>query len=277
MPVGTEPNIPIGPGIDTVPLIIDEFVSVRPGGGTPTAVALEHAYDYFVNGSGRDLEGDKFVVLATDGGPNCNGDLNCDAASCTLNIEERSDTCTPETESCCVGSSGREACLDDTASVEAVQTLAAAGIDTFVIGVPGSEFYAGILDEIAEEGGQAVVGEAQKYFQVEASDGVDALTDVFRTITRELVTSCEIPLTEEPKSLVDINVAVDCEIVPRYEGATGGGGAGGVGGAAVDGEANWSVDTDNNPPLVRLHGALCERVEQGVERVDVVLGCPAVF
>lgn len=277
MPTETEPNIGVAPGIDTVPLILDEFIKVNPGGGTPTAVALAHAYDYFVYGSGKDLEGDKFVVLATDGGPNCNDELQCDSSSCTLNIEERSDSCTPETDTCCVGNTGRVACLDDLATLQAVETLAAAGIDTFVIGVPGSEFYSDMLDDLAEEGGRALEGEERKYFQVEGADGVDALTDVFRTITRELVTSCEIPLTSDSGSLVEINVAVDCEIVPRYEGATSGGGAGGGGGASGEEVANWSVDAENDPPLVILHGDLCERVEKGVERVDVVLGCPSVY
>lgn len=273
MPTVKEPNIAVGPGIDTVPLILEEFANVRPGGGTPTSVALEHAYEYFVNGDGKDLEGDKFVVLATDGGPNCNSGISCDVSSCTLNIEERTLTsgtvCESDGNNCCLGSG--EGCVDDAATVDAVQTLATAGITTFVIGVPGSEFYADLLDEVAEEGGRPQEGD-RKYFQVDGADGVDALTDVFRAITQELVTSCEIPLSEDPKSLIDVNVAVDCEIVPQSV-DPGVGGAGGAGGE-VD---NWFVDTTNDPPLVRLQGALCDRVEQGVERVDVVLGCPPVF
>jgi hypothetical protein len=161
--------------------------------------------------------------------------------------------------------------VDDAATVDAVQTLATAGVSTFVIGVPGSEFYADLLDEVAEEGGHPLEGD-RKYFQVDGADGVEALTDVFREITQDLVTSCEIPLSEDPRSLIDVNVAVDCEIVPQSTDP----GAGGAGGAGGDLD-NWVVDTTNDPPLVRLQGALCDRVEQGVERVDVVLGCPPVF
>lgn len=274
MPDDTDPNILVGPGADTVPLIIEEISDVDPSGGTPTAVALAHAYDYYVNGPGKDLEGEKFVVLATDGGPNCNSGLTCNADACTLNIEERTvgaTTCTTEGNTCCTGSSGVLACLDDEATRDAVSTLATAGIDTFVIGVPGSEFYADLLDAVAEEGGRALAGD-RKYFQVDGADGVDALTDVFRAITKDLVTSCEIALSEDSKSLIDVNVAVDCEIVPQTSEGSGNGGAGGAGNSL-----NWEVDLVNDPPLVRLLGETCDKVEAGVERVDVILGCPPVL
>src|SRR5690606_37461839 len=162
MPTSTEPNIPVWFGLDTVPLIIEAFDRIRPGGGTPTSIALDHAHDYFVNGSGKDLEGDKYVILATDGGPNCNSNINCDASGCTLNIEGRQSggiTCEPEGPNCCTGSAGTLACLDDDASENAVSRLASAGIDTFVVGIPGSEAYAGVLDSLAVEGGRSLEGE----------------------------------------------------------------------------------------------------------------------
>lgn len=272
MPTDTEPNIAIGPGLLTVPEIVDSFDRVRPGGGTPTAAALESAYDYFVNGSGAELEGDNYVILATDGGPNCNADITCEAEGCTRNIDARDASCTLETASCCGGNQAIS-CLDDEASRDAVSRLGSAGIDTFVIGVPGTEAYAGVLDSLAEEGGRALVGEEQKYFAVDGAAGVDGLIDVFRRITEDLVTSCDIQLSEAPASVTDINVAVDCEVIPQFAEGSGNGGAGG----AESGEEQWVVDGVTDPPTVRLRGALCDRIqEEGVDRVDVILGCPPV-
>jgi hypothetical protein len=272
MPSSTEPNIPVGPGTETVDQIIDSFELIRPGGGTPTSFALDAALDYYVNGSGKDLEGDKYVVLATDGGPNCNSEISCEVDGCTLNIEERNNCPVDGPTNCCTGTAGVLACLDDVASIDAVSRLADAGVQTFVIGVPGSEQYGNVLDQLAEEGGRALVGEETKYFQVQAAGGVNALAGVFSKITQDLVTSCDIQLSEEPISLIDVNVAVDCEIVEKDDAAVG---AGGAGGASAGGE-QWRVDTNTSPPTVRLMGALCDRVEAGVDRVDVVLGCPSV-
>ena len=272
MPSSSEPNIPVGKGEDTVPLILDEFVKVRPGGGTPTSAALDQAYDYFVNGSGKDLKGDRYVVLATDGGPNCNEDLDCESSGCTLNIEERNECEADGGTNCCVGSGGKLACLDDKASQDAIARLHSAGIDTFVIGVPGSELYADVLDDLAVEGGRPLGG-VRKYFQVDAQGGVEGLSSVFRRITEDLVTSCDIQLQEEPSSLQEVNVAVDCEVIPQNAED----GAGGAGGESAEGEKNWLVDADTSPPTIRLQGGLCERVQEGVDRVDVILGCPPVY
>ena len=275
MPSSSEPNIPVGKGEDTVPLILDEFVKVRPGGGTPTSVALDHAYDYFVNGSGKDLKGDRYVVLATDGGPNCNSDLACEASTCTFNIEERQidgrPMCERDGENCCT-IAGDPRCLDDKASQDAIAQLHSAGIDTFVIGVPGSELYADVLDDLAVEGGRPLGG-VRKYFQVDAQGGVEGLSSVFRRITEDLVTTCDIQLEEEPTSLQEVNVAVDCEVIPQNAED----GAGGAGGESAEGEKNWLVDADTSPPTIRLQGGLCERVQEGVDRVDVILGCPPVY
>lgn len=272
MPSSSEPIIPVGKGDDTVPLILDQFVKVHPGGGTPTAIALDQAYDYFVNGSGKDLKGDRYVILATDGGPNCNSELDCESSGCTLNIEEREQCEINGDTNCCIGSAGKLACLDDKASEAAISRLHSAGIDTFVIGVPGSEFYAQVLDNMAEEGGRPLGG-VRKYFQVDAEGGVEGLTSVFRRITQDLVTSCDIQLDEDPVSLQEVNVAVDCEVIPQNVED----GAGGAGGESAGEAKNWLVDADTSPPTIRLQGDLCERVQDGVDRVDVILGCPPVY
>ncbi len=273
MPTDSTPQILVGPGTDTVPKIIESFVKIRPGGGTPTATALEHALEYYIQGAGKDLKGDKYVVLATDGGPNCNAASVCDAAGCTWNIEGRAGN-SVDGMNACLGTSGKQACLDDDATTASIAKLRDAGVQTFVIGVPGSELYGDLLDKMAEEGGRPVEGKKRKYFEVDAKAGVKGLTNIFRTITQDLVTSCDIQLDETPNSFVNVNVAVDCDIIPQTkDGMAGDMGAGG----GNSSNKNWIIDMNTEPATIRLRGEVCKRVEAGVERVDVILGCPPVF
>ena len=60
----------VGPGSESAPAINAGLAATSPGGGTPTAAALARAYDYFDTGAGAALSGSRYVLLATDGGPN---------------------------------------------------------------------------------------------------------------------------------------------------------------------------------------------------------------
>ena len=48
-----------------------------------------------------------------------------------------------------------------------------AGIDTFVVGIPGSEAYSEALDAFAKAGGRARAAKAPFYYQVSASGSAD--------------------------------------------------------------------------------------------------------
>jgi hypothetical protein len=80
--------------------------------------------------------------------------------------------------------------------------------------------------------------------------------------TRQGGSPCLITLGSDPLSLVSLNIAVDCEIIPGYE-------MGGAGGA----DGGWVVHTETSPLTVELWGSICEQVEEGYERIDIVLGC----
>ena len=64
-------TVPVGPGVETVPRSSAALDATAPGGGTPMAGALSRALDYYTTGDGFNLPGDKYVLLVTDGGPNC--------------------------------------------------------------------------------------------------------------------------------------------------------------------------------------------------------------
>jgi hypothetical protein len=262
MPAGAEMNVNIGPGTETVGSIIGAINESDPAGGTPTAYALQRAQTYFTSGSGAGLGGDRLVLLATDGGPNCNPNASCGVDTCTLNIDGSEGCPTPAEGglNCCTNTP--TACLDDVETINAIIALEEAGIRTIVVGIPGADLYQNILEDAAYNGGFTKSDGEPGLYQVPASGGVAELTETFREITTELVRSCEIELTEQPDNLNLVNVAVDCEIIPM--------------GTPADEGDRWYFDNPDDPTKIIIDGPICLTIQQeGVERIDTVFGCPA--
>lgn len=272
MPESEELLVGVASGSAVRRKIVAELDASQPGGGTPTAAALERAYHYFAEGEGRELDGERFVLLATDGGPNCDEGLACDADSCTLNIDGQC----PIAGNCCAAN--REGCLDTDGTLEQLARLQELGVDTFVIGLAGTEQYAEQLNEFAVRGGRARAG-TDKYYRVEASGSTEGLIAVFSEITTKLIRSCDVKLESATSSANFMNVAVDCELIGGAAGPLGGGGEGGAGGelpVASPQESSWWLDSSTTPSVVRLQGKICERIRSdGAERIDVVQGCPS--
>jgi hypothetical protein len=265
-PTGMDVLVPVGAGTDTVPVIEKAFTTYAPAGGTPTADALAHALEYFEHGDGKNLPGTTYVLLATDGGPNCNADLTCDASTCTLNLEDPTATMKCNNGSCCdvnLDPAGPTNCLDQDRTVAQVGALAKAGVKTFVVGIPGSQFFAHTLDAIAQAGLEENPSGSPSYYAVTSSDGPQGLTDVLTRITSGLITSCRLQLTstpDDPNYEKLLNVEIDGADVPQ-QGADG-----------------WSVDTTTSPPTIVLAGKTCDYMEQhGAERVQITYGCPTVM
>jgi hypothetical protein len=254
-------SVEIGVTLGTIalPPILDMLKNTTPAGGTPTAVALNNALGYFTAGPGKDLPGEKYVLLATDGAPNCNGTASCAAASCTLNIDK---TCPGA--NCCANPGMQTACVDDAATVDQINKLKAAGVSTFVVGIPGTELYSGFLDTFAVAGGMPATGGADgaagpKYFAVSATGGVGALTDVFKSITTLLIKSCDLQLEKDPPDLNLLNVMVNSKII------------------AQSGDDGWDIDKTTSPPTIRIKGATCQDIQtNGAQSVEVLYGCPTI-
>jgi hypothetical protein len=251
-------------GSDALPEILQVMNSTTPTGGTPTAAALRAALEFYTEGEGSTITGEKYILLATDGGPNCNTELTCQAQGCTINLEDR---CNTPGENCCAPESQQLACLDDDAVVDAITALRDAGIDTYVVGIPGSEAYSSFLDDFAEAGGRVNPDGPEKYYAVDASGGVEALTDVFKNITTALIQTCDFQLETTPPDPEKVNVALDCAVVSSGDDSADGGSA----------EGGWMLDDTTEPPTVRLLGDTCDDVQQtGVERIDFIFGCPTI-
>jgi hypothetical protein len=258
LPSGGSPTVSVGSSSATSAAIKKALADNSPAGATPTAGALTRALEYFTKGAGSTLEGARYVLLATDGGPNCDTALTCLAASCTVNM----DGICPANTNCCdpkLDPDGPSKCLDDDATTSVVAELAKANVKTFVVGIPGTEAYQTTLNALAVSGGATNPNAPPSYFAVTATGGVKALSQVLTNITTGLITSCDLQLSENPPDLEQINVVIDGKTIP--EGSTDG----------------WSLDKTTSPPTVMLKGATCQTVETtGAQQVEVTFGCPTV-
>lgn len=258
-------NIQVGTASDTVPKIAQLMKDTTPGGGTPTAAALQSAFDYYTKGAGMALDGQKYVLLVTDGGPNCNVNLTCQADACTSNLD-KSGNCGTTIANCCDpankvagGVDPQSLCLDDQGVRTQLDALRSQGIKTFVIGIPGTEAYASFLDTFADAGGVPVVPTAEKphrYYEVK--NQAELLT-AFKTITTSLVRDCNVQLAEKPLDLSKINVAIDCAELPQKTGDA----------------VNWEYIPATQ--TIEIKGTKCEVIKSvGAKRIDVVNGCPTI-
>ena len=239
-------GLPIDEGTSTAGFFWDQTLRA-PFGGTPTAATFRNLQSELAGFSGR-----TFAILATDGGPNCNASLTCGAETCTCNIDNCIEACVPGGADCCppVGAAMYD-CLDSADTIAAVAALAKAGVQTFAIGVPGTEApqYVSLLDQIAQTGGTARATEPYYYPVKSQTDLVAALTDIAARIT-----ACTLELKENPSDPTEVNVAVNRTIIPQT-GANG-----------------WTLDGD----IVTLAGQTCDAAVAG-GKVLVTFGCPTVL
>lgn len=238
---GDSPSGTFGP---TNKFLVETTRALQAYGGTPTAPTL----DALVTPLGQN-PGKTYVILATDGGPNCSG-ATCGAESCILNIEGV-DGCRPNGPSCCVDQAGL--CLDGDATISAISRLKSANVPTFVIGVPGSQTYSNLLDRMAQAGGTAQQG-APAYYRVDKADKAD-LVAALRKVAAKIVATCTYDLREAPPDVNKLNVYLDEKVVPK------------------DPTNGWKVDGKT----VTLLGDTCDKVLRGdVLGVRIILGCPTI-
>lgn len=200
---GDDPAIhPNGDG--PVTAAFADAIDVVTLGYTPTAETLASLLPTLSS-----LKGKTAVLLATDGGPNCNAEARCTPEECISNIQ-RVSGCSNGVN-CCAPSAGPDAarmCLDREPTVEAVRALRRAGIATYVIGIPGSQAFADLLSDLAEAGGTARASEPRYY----AVDDVAELSSALDAIGDDFVT-CEMSLAEVPTSREAVRVYLDGEEV----------------------------------------------------------------
>jgi hypothetical protein len=198
------------------------------------------------------LSGKTFVILATDGGPNCNSNITCDASACCSNIEGDPGCAEDAGVNCCVNDA--ENCLDSQASVAAISAYAAAGVLTYVIGLPESGPYEGVLDQMALAG-QTARASAPYYYAVTSADE-SALATTLSTIAAKVTATCTFTLAAPPPDPAQVNLYLDGHVVPQE--STNG----------------WTLSGET----VTLEGSTCTEVLSGqVLSLRIVAGCPTVL
>ena len=232
---------------------LDAFRFYAPDGATPTSAALADLRPEL-----EALEGKTYLVVITDGAPNCNVDAACDASECTLNIEGATigrHSCTDGVNCCDPALFGEDAagnCVDSDETEHQIALLAKHGIRTFIVGMPGAEPYAALLDRLAVAGGTARPG-ATAYYPV--GDG-DELEQALYSIGTGLAIKCSIDLDEEPPDPARVNVYFDGELVP------------------ADPDDGWSW---NGTTRIEVNGEACDTLKSGsVIDARVLFGCDTV-
>jgi hypothetical protein len=230
---GDVPSRELGP---TASAIFNTLGRVGAQGGTPTAATLTGLMPLF-----KTFPGKTYVVLATDGGPNCNPNAMCGAAQCQLDIEA-TPGCATNTN-CCAGPGGGLNCLDAEPTTLAVQALADNNFPVYVVGVPGSAPYATLLDALATAGGTArdANGPGPQYYDVATTDE-PALQAALFQIAGKIAGNCQLALDAVPPNPNLVNVFIDEQPLATGAGCIDPGALEGGSEAGVAGGAETGTD-----------------------------------
>jgi hypothetical protein len=222
------------PAPGTGPAIVSIFTNTSPAGGTPTSSALTVAATAFTPGAAR-----RFLLLATDGAPNCNAAL-----------PQNTCRCTSPPNVCMAPDPGPYSCLDDTRTIGVLSQLLAQGIPTYVVGIDDPGFL-DVLDAMAVAGGRPrmVAGQHSFYDVMSATDLQSALMSITQSIP-----ACIFSAPVPPAS-ARFSIEIDGTTVP--EDATNG----------------WTW-LDQAAGQLELHGAACARVSDSSRIEYVANACP---
>jgi len=250
---GDAPAGTVGP---TATALVTVLGGISASGGTPTAATFNSIAPHL-----QSLPGNTYVIFATDGGPNCNSALSCGVDQCQPNIEAAQGCPVGGPPNCCdsTATGGPLACEDTAATVAAIANLAANGIPVYVVGVPASEPYADVLDDLARAGGtqreaDGGDGGGTQYYAVTGTDPA-ALESALSAIAAKITGTCTFALGSAPADPTLVNVFFDDRPVPQM------------------GPDGWTL----SGTTLTVVGASCQQILSGaVLDVRVVAGCPTV-
>jgi von Willebrand factor type A domain len=207
--VSTSVDVPIG--ANDAAAISSSIAAQMPDGSTPTTAAINAGAQYLSTVADSNP---KYILLATDGEPNCSTGMTAPGGACTCPAGT-----TPSGTSCCILGvclpcttlSATGAGGDDTAAAEqAVTAAATAGVHTFVIGIatdPGAD---GVLNQMAQNGLEARPGATQYYPVANQNDLVTAVN----TIAGQII-SCSFAMQQAPPNPDFVEIDVNNSKVPR--------------------------------------------------------------
>lgn len=185
--------------------ILTTFDAADPLGGTPTAVAIAEASAALRRaGSPR-----RFIVLATDGAPNCNAGPEIDPFTCS---------CTSGEPTFCADMPdiGIYSCLDDARTLRTITSTFDSGVPVFVIGIenPARPDYTEVLDSMARAGGRprpvTMPGDRAFYSVSSEAELQEALDAITGSISRCAFVSPSVPTDDSTFS-----IEIDGVPIPR--------------------------------------------------------------
>ena len=234
----------VGVGADNSGAVAFQLNNTTPAGGTPTAAALTNAAISLADVGSADSP--DFIILATDGGPNCNYFLD---APCSCAYAASEYCCTQYPGQCVFGNS----CLDDSGTLDTITDLHDnMNIDTFVIGLAGTAEYTDLLDAMAVAGGRPQGGVTEYYDASSQAELQTALEDIAASVI-----SCVIQLDEPPVEPDLVRIYIDGVEVPRD-------------GTMMNG---WDY-TDSSNDEIELFGAACGTLQDGdPHTMTATFGC----
>ena len=174
-------EVPIA--LNSAGAITTRLAMTRANGNTPTTLALTRAGDYLAALPATDMN-PKFIVLATDGAPNCGA------------------------------GGGQQGAADDANAIAAVGAQAARGFGTFVIGLATANdaMATATLTGMSAMGGHARAGSPNYYLANNTADLVAALSTIGTQVT-----SCTFTLDAVPPVPNNVKVTADGATVPEND------------------------------------------------------------
>lgn len=193
----TDVGVGIAPAPGNASTILTVFDTTEPLGGTPTSEAIRIAAQYLSGARGVA----RTIIVATDGEPNCNADLDQFSCICTAKLPNGTEVC-KEAED---GSQ----CLDDRRTIGIVKGIFDnQKIPVYVIGIGGSALT--VLDNMAVAGGRPKPT-APRYYSVQtAAEMNEALASISGSVAK-----CTYLTPSAPTDPTAISVEIDGLPIPR--------------------------------------------------------------
>jgi len=239
-------GIDIAPGLRTRSAIMNVFDETYPTGGTPTYGALVQVQEYYVSHARPGIE--RYIVLATDGGPNCRDEPPDPMWSCI---------CTGPPDVFCSDVSVDWAnCLDNTRTLDVITSIYDGhDIPVYIVGIedPTRPDLSDFLDEMAIAGGRPRPESAERRFY--SVRRPDELEQALTTIVESTAVCVFVVATPEGRS-PELEITVD-RVPVEYDPS----------------RANGWDWTNMESGLISFYGRACELAAvQGAE-VDGIIPC----
>lgn len=248
---GVSSTVAVEVGTNTATAIADSITMNTPTeGSTPTAEAVRKGAQYLSKLSDPNP---KFIVLATDGSPNCDSPSTIGSQVCTCTA--------PFTQSgtnCCFYS----ACVPcsffpspDSGAGQAVVEATMLGVNTFVIGVATGSAEEAVLNDLATKGKTARPGNPKYYPASNQTEFVDAINSISKQII-----SCTLALKAAPAQPDFSEVKVQgSTVVPRDLTHANG----------------WDYGPNNTSII--FYGSYCDQLQAGtIDQVDATFSCEPI-